>query len=336
MPAASSAEIGNRAPDQCGHDRGRFVRLPDVGHEPAHPHELQRPSGEGEVVAGPEPGDEILLHRAERAPAEELHLHRGLAHDRADREPMPHRHHPVGDDVAPVPHDHLAVLGIGSERVAAVGDEVQHPRPLGPGQAAVGVGRADLVVQLVRQEAAAERDGDGVLRQQIERPLDRPARLDPARLERVARRGHVHQLEGVGGHAGEAADGARLVAAAAGALDQPPDRLGAAHLQHAIDRREVHAEVEGRGADDAAQLALAEAILDPFASPPVERAVVQGHDAGPVGPGGQQRLIPDLRCGPRVGEHERALPFLDGGHHLRQEPKPDLPGPREALHRLRG
>ena len=309
--------------------------FPHVGHESPRAHELQRAAGEREMIARPEPGDEVLLDRAERAPPEELDLHRALAHDGADRQPMAHGGHAAPDHVAPVLHHDLAVFGVRAQRVAAVGDEIEHPRPLGAREIAEGVSGAHLVEELVGQEAAAEGHGDRVLRQQIQRPLHRPAGLDPAGLERVARGGHVHQLQRVRRDAGQPAHGAGLVAAPARALDQPPDGLGASDLEHAIHRREVDAEVEGRRADDASELAVAEPVLDPFAGLPVERAVVKRHDPRPVGPGGEQRLVPDLGRGAGVREDERGLALLDGGDDLGQEPEADLPGPREALHRLR-
>ena len=114
------------------------------------------------------------------------------------------------------------------------------------------------------------------------RSTGRRASIAPA-SSAVARRGDIHQLERVGGHAGQPADRARLVPAPARPLHQPADALGAADLEHAVHRREVHAEVEGGGTDDAAQLAVAEPVLDPFAGLAVERAVVQRHDPGPVG-----------------------------------------------------
>ncbi len=306
---------------------------PYVCHHAAHPDELERPPRKGEYVAGAEPGHKLFLDRADRAAAEKLHLHGRFAHDGADRQPVAQggaaaRHH-----VASLPLHHLAVLGVCLERGAAAGDEVEHPAPLGIAQVAIGPGGPHFGQQLVRAEAAAEGDGDRVLCQQIERPLDGPPGLDLACLERGARRGHVHQLQRVGRHAGEPADRARLVTAPPGPLDQAAHGLRAADLEHAVHRRKVHAEVEGRGTDHTAEAAVAEAILHPFAGGSIHRAVVQGQHPGPVGPRFQQCLEPELRRGARVGEDERGLAFLDRGDDLGEEPEADLPGPREALHR---
>jgi hypothetical protein len=55
------------------------------------------------------------------------------------------------------------------------------------------------------------------------------------------------------------------VAGAPGALQQPRHALGRAYLQHALDRQEVHAQVQAGGADHGAQLAFFEAGFYPLA-----------------------------------------------------------------------
>ena len=125
------------------------------------------------------------------------------------------------------------------------------------------------------------------------------------------------QLERVRRHARDAARRARPVAAAARALQQPRDSLSAADLQHAVHRREVHAEVERRCRDDAAQRALAQPVLHPVALASVERAVMQRDRPGPLRARGEDRLVPDLGLRARVGEDDRALPLLDRRDDLR-------------------
>ena len=68
----------------------------------------------------------------------------------------------VADDDAPV-------LGIRVQARAAVDDEVERPLPLGVRQRGVRVRVADFAQQLVRREAAAERAGDEVLDEDVER-----------------------------------------------------------------------------------------------------------------------------------------------------------------------
>ncbi|MEZ5393803.1 MAG: hypothetical protein R2724_13315 [Bryobacterales bacterium] len=65
------------------------------------------------------------------------------------------------------------------------------------------------------------------------------------------------------------------MAAAAGALQEPRDAFRAADLEHPIDLRKVHAQVEARGADNCAQAPGAQPILDPKPHFRIERAVVQ-------------------------------------------------------------
>ncbi len=104
-----------------------------------------------------------------------------------------------------------------------------------------------------------------VLRQHVERLLDHVAALDLPRHGGRPRGGDLDQLEGVGRHARHPARLARAVAAAAGALEEPRHPLRTPHLQDAIDRREVDAEVERGRADHAPEGAGAEAVFDEVA-----------------------------------------------------------------------
>ncbi len=296
---------------------------------------FERPSREGEHVAGTEPGDEVLLHRADGLAPDEADLHRRLAHDGPDGHPVPHGCAAVADDVEAVPLDHLVVLGIRTQRRAAAGDEVHDPAPFGVGQIAIRPGGAYLRQQLVGTEPSAYRDRDGVLRQQIERTLHREARLDGTGAQRIARGGDIDQLQRIGGNTGQPADRARLVAAPAGALNQAAHGLGASDLEHPVHRGEVDAEVEGRGADHAAEPAVPDAVFHPFPGVAVQRAMMQRDDPGPVGPRLEQCLKPELGRGPGVGEDERGLALLDRADHFGQQPETDLPRPGKPLHGLR-
>ena len=132
----------------------------------------------------------------------------------------------------------------GPERFAAARDEVEHPLPFIVGKVPVRPRGPHLGEQLAGLETAAEGDRHGVLGEEIEGALERIACLDRAALERSARGGAIHGLERVRRHAGHATQRARLVAAPPRALDQAPDRLGAADLEDAVDGGEIHAEVE--------------------------------------------------------------------------------------------
>ena len=189
--------------------------------------------------------------------------------------------------------------------------------------------------QLVRAEPAAQRARDEMLDQHVLRAHDRRARLDAPRGRGAARGGGLDELERLHRHDGDARDLAGPVAAAARALQQAADALGAADLQHLVDRREVDAEVEARRADHRAQAAVAQARLDPVAHVALERTVVQRDRAGPVGTRFEQRLVPDFGLRTDVGEHQRGSRALDRADDLRQHLEADVTGPGETVDRGR-
>ena len=202
------------------------------------------------------------------------------------------------------------------------------------GEVAEGVGGAHFVVELVAAEAAAQRDGHGVLRQQIERPLDRPAGLDAAGLERVAGGGHVHQLERVGRDAGQPADRAGLVAAPAGALDQAADRLGAADLEHPIHgvkstpRSSVEVQTTQRSLPSRSPSSTHSRV--PRSSEPWWSAMMPAQSGRAASSAWYQ-----ISAVARVLVKTSALsPSSMARDDLGQQPQADLPGPGEALHRL--
>ena len=239
-------------------------------------------------------------------PRQPLHLHRGVGDDGAHLQPVAQRDAAVADDMAPVGlHDHAVVLGVDAQAVAAAHHEVQRPGPGVVGQRAVAPAVAHLGQHLFGEEAAAQRHAHQVLHQHVQRRIRRRSRLHAAG-QRGAARGHrLHQLQRVRRHQRHAAGAPRLVAAAAGALQQPRHALGAADLQHAFHRQEVHAQVQRRGGDHGLERAGLQARLDPFAHALVQRAVVQRDAAGPVGPRVQQQLVPGLGLRAHVGEDQR-------------------------------
>ena len=92
--------------------------------------------------------------------------------------------------------------------------------------------------------------------------LQRRAGFDVAGDRGIAGGGEFDQLDGMGRHAEHAGWSSRLVAGAAGTLEQAGDALRTADLDDLVDRRKIHTEVERRGADHTAQRAVAEAVLD--------------------------------------------------------------------------
>ena len=306
-----------------------------MGHHPPHPHELQRPAREGEYVARAEPGDEVFLDRADGAAAENC----TFMADSLTMVPIDSRWRmaaiAAGHHVAPIPLDHLAVLGVRLERVAAAGDEVEHPAPL---VVAAGRDRPSVVRTSASSSSARKPPPSAMVTacwasRSSGRSTGRRASISPASSAARAAATSTSSSALVGTQV------SRLTAPGwwplrPGPLDQAAHRLRAADLEHPVHRGEVHAEVEGRGADHAAEPALAEAVLHPLAGGSIHRAVVQRHNAGPVGPRGEQGLEPELRGGAGVGEDQRGLALLDRPDDLGQKPEADLPRPGKPLHRL--
>jgi hypothetical protein len=170
-----------------------------------------------------------------------------------------------------------------------------------------------------------------VLHEQVQRTLDGQAGFDGSRLDAISRRGDIHELEHVRGHACHATQRSGTVTASPSALEQPRDALGTADLEHAIDRGEIDAEIEARGRDDAPQPPRAQALFDPFAGLSLERAVVERDQPGPVRSRLEERAIPDLRLRSRVGEYDGAVALLDSLHDRGQHLGSEMPRPWKAL-----
>ncbi len=118
---------------------------------------------------------------------------------------------------------------------------------------------------------------------------------------------------------------------ASGTLHQPRHALGRADLQNALDRQEVHAQIQAGGTDHGLERALLEALLDPVAYFAGQRTMVQGNQACPVRPRIEQRLIPDFRLRAGVGEHQGGRGRINLLDHLRQHAQTEMPSPGEAL-----
>src|SRR5919112_2752172 len=193
--------------------RGRLSSLSYPRRHVTNSHEFEGPTREGEHIAGTEPSDEVFLDSADGLTPYEFHLHRGFAHDGADRHPVPHGRHAVADHVETIALDDFVVFGIGAECVPSTSDEVEHPAPLSIGKVPERTRRSYFGNQLVRLEATTHGKRDSMLGQQIERLLDRGPGFDGAFVERMASRGYIQQLERVRGNTGETADGAGLMSA---------------------------------------------------------------------------------------------------------------------------
>lgn len=216
------------------------------------------------------------------------------------------------------------------QAVAALFDEAQHPEELLAREMAVSVGGAHFVEQLVGPEAAAERHGDEVLHQHVQRLVGRRAFLDAPGERGTSRRGRLDEFQRVRGHERDAARAPGCMTAAPRALQQARHPFRGADLQHPLDGQEVHAEVERRGGHHRLEPTFLEPELHPFARVLVDRAVMQRDEAGPVRPRFEQELVPDLGLGPGVGEDERGRGAVDLLDHRLLHLRAEVAGPREA------
>ena len=303
--------IGQRHAPATPARHGRF--FPDawahVGCHLMHAHQLQQAACKQQVVARFQPGNKAFFHRAQRlaatAPAEKLHRHAGVAHDGADAHAVAPRQLRIGH----MPHalrvrDGAPVVGVGAERAAAMLHKRQRPLPLVIIEVAVGEGGFHFRQQRVCGEAAAQRHGDQMLHQHVQRFVRRQARLDAARSHRVLSGDGLQQFQAVGGHQREARGPPRCVAGAPRALHQARHAFGRANLQHPLHRQKINAQIKAGSAHNALEPPFFERQFHPLPHLAVQRAMVQRHQPGPIGPRLQQRLKPQLRLGARVGEDE--------------------------------
>ena len=150
------------------------------GARRTHTHELERGSGEEESISRPKPRDERFLDGPECLAAKVLHRDLCVADDCADRHPVSTRKLAVVEDVSSVLELHPRILGIRRQRLAASADEVECPPPLFVGEPGVRTRGAHFLQQLLGREAAAECNGNEMLREDVERTLDLHPRFDGA------------------------------------------------------------------------------------------------------------------------------------------------------------
>ena len=334
--AASSVESGMRPPIQRGTALLLPLAPPHPGRHVAHLGELQRAAGEDEALPRPQAGDERLLDRAEPAAADVLHVERGVAGDGADRHPVPPRDGAVGHGVEAVPLDHPAVFGVGGERRAAAGDEVERPVPLRRREVAVGPGGA-------RPPRTARRRGSR--RPRRSSPGAGRGRRAASPAASAARSGRP---PGRSRAAATSTSSKALVGTQVTRLSAPgwwplrparcarraiPFGLPTCSTRSTGEKSTPRSRLEVQTTQRSAP--ALQARLHEVAHLAVERAVMEGDLPGPVGPSVEDRLVPDLRLRAGVGEDERRPPLVDRGDHLRQQLEPEVPGPGEALDGLR-
>ena len=167
-----------------------------------------------------------------------------------------------------------------------------------------------------------------MLGQHVERARPRGRRVLRALFRRFEGCLAFHHLEAVGRHQQRLARLVQPVIGAADALRQPACALRRADIDDEIDLAPVDAEIERRGADHGAELALHHRRLD---FPPlrhVERAVMQrDRQIGVVV--APQLVKQHLRLRARIDEDQRQAMRLDRRVDLRQRIARRVPGPRQ-------
>ena len=231
--------------------------------------QFQQAPAEHEGISLAQPRDERFLDRADVASVHHLHQHRRVGDDGADRHAMALGDAPVGHaiDALGVAYDPV-VLRVGAQRLAAAADEVERPREFLVGQLAIAPRGTNFRQHRVVAETGAQSERDQVLHQHVERLFRCATRLDAAGRDGAARCRRLDELQRVRRHDRHARRPARRMTAAARALQQACDALGAADLQHALHRQEVHAQIEAGRRHDGFQPAVLQAALHPLARLP--------------------------------------------------------------------
>jgi hypothetical protein len=119
--------------------------------------------------------------------------------------------------------------------------------------------------------------------------------------------------------------------ASAGALHGSADALGAADLDHLIDRIKIDAQIQAARADRRAQPSVAKHLLDCGAKLAIDRAVMHCDLADPILSDLEQRAKPQLGLRAGVGEDKRRLGLLDALRHFFDEPQSEMACPWEAI-----
>ena len=205
---------------------------------------------------------------AEPCAAEVLHRHAGIAHDGADVHAVaPRRAAHRARARRPGRPAPRAGSRVGRKRRAALRDEVEAPLPALTRQAGIGGGAAHLVIQRIGTKPPPSAT---VTRCCTSTSSGCAASCAPrcGRRQCAARAAAPSTSSRLCVGTSVMRDGRPgRMARAAGALQQPRHALGRADLQHALDRQEVDAQVEARGADHRLQLAVLQARARPSRAP---------------------------------------------------------------------
>ena len=143
----------------------------------------------------------------------------------------------------------------------APGEHVQHGAVGARRQIAVGIGAAQHSVERVDLPLLDGDHGHDLLRQDVQRVARGVDGLDLAAQHATGHRGRLHDVLAVRGEDAPAAGLPDEMAGAAHALQALRHRLGRLQLHDEVDRADVDAEFQRRGADECGQRARLERLL---------------------------------------------------------------------------
>ena len=168
----------------------------------------------------------------------------------------------------------------------------------------VRVGLADEGEGLVGGGVGGDGDAHEMLGEDIGGILREAEGLEGPGAHEADGGGALGEVVEVGGDEEAAGGAARGVAGPAHALQGARDAFGGGDHDHEVDGADVDAELEGGGADDGAEFAAFEAILDLEADGAVEGGMVNLDERGEVGEELFEAQADGLGPGTGVGEDE--------------------------------
>ncbi len=251
--------------------------------------------------------------------------------DRTDIEPVL-----LGDArMGNAPEAILALSDLGEalvslEGIAAGGDEIDDAIESGSIESAVGIRGGDLGIEAVRIEGRGTGHAEHVLGKHVESAGADGWRVLRAEIVGVEGGAALHHFEAVGRNQKRFGRFVEAMVGAADTLGQPARALRCADMDDEIDVAPVDTEVEGRGADDGAQLAGGHRRLHLAALAGIERAVVEG-DGQALRVHTPQLLKDQFGLAARIDEKQRHPVGDDRLVHVGECVSRRMAGPRHAF-----
>ncbi len=318
LAALIAGDAGFR-PRRAHDDGGGFLHRLEA-------HDLAR---EDEGVTGTELLDEILLDLAQVPPAPQPHLQHRRLDDGADIHAVLLRHARVGHAPEPLhclPQPVIALVAF--QRIAAGGDEIDHPVEGLPVQRAIGLGRGDFRKQVVGIEGRATGDPQHMLRQHIQRTVTGGRRIHLPLCQSLKRRQALQFLEPVGRGEHGLAGFVEAMIRATDALQCTGRALRRADLDHQVHVAPVDAEVQRGGTDHGPERPARHGRLHLAPAFHVQAAMMQ-RDGQHVVIHPPEFLKHQLRLAAGIDEDQHGAMVPDRLIDLRYDMPCRVPGPRD-------